>query len=218
MLRRAIAQNIDALDDGWLTFKKHRLGSVVYNERFPPTRYALFTRDYLFAPLRQRGIVGLKEIGTVHHLFPDILLCASVAIPGVVYVATAEPEYIWLRVVVCVESLVCGTISTLADGMLLYQSTDKNNRIGLIGYDRVTSITHVLTLAIIALYRTLSLFISYRQFIMGLMIGIVSLFFFHRRLYFSYVEQNWANARFCARVWHVGGIISSLIILAPSFC
>ena len=177
----------------------------------------IFTSDYVFLPLKQRGVVGLKEIGTVHQMFPDIILCTFLATPGLIYIVSATYEPIWLRVLVCVESLVCGVVATVADGMLLYQSTDATNRIGLIGYDRITSMIHVQTLIMVALYRAFWSYISSLQFALALAIGLVSLFFFHRRLYFSYVEQEWEKARFCARVWHIGGIISSTIILAPRF-
>ena len=191
--------------------------TIIFNENFPPAKFPILSMEYLLLPFKQRGLVGLREIGTIHQLFPDVFLCTCLSIPGIMYLVTASSEPIWLRGLICAESLLCGVVSTLADGLLLYQSKDSSNRNGILGLDRVTSVIHIFTLIIMVIYRTMGSYISHVQLALALVVTLPSLFYFHRRLYFSFVEQDWKKARFCARIWHIGGTLASLILFLPKF-
>ena len=128
------------------------------------------------------------RIGTEHGPL-DILLCACLGFPGLVYAMTATNERLWLRACVAVEFLMVGLASVLADGLLLKQSTGASNRDGLLFIDRKTSVVHVLTLLGMFIYRGVSGHASAAQLGIAVAIGVVSLATFHGRLYYTFVEQ-----------------------------
>lgn len=171
---------------------------------------------YLMLPLRRRGCVGLKEIGTQHTTL-DVFLCACLGVPGLVYAFTAHNELAWLRLLVAVEFFVISFTSVLADGMLRGQSMDASSRDGWMVYDRKTAVMHILTLIAVFIYRGVEGHASRGQLGIAVALGLVSLAIFHRRLHYTFVEQRWRPARICARLWHVGGTVAPLIGLLPRF-
>ena len=190
----------------------------IWNPDFPPIIVEnIFSNDYLTLPIKRRGVVGLKEIGTIHHLFPDVFLCACLAIPGPIYLFACINEPLWLRVIVCLECIITGGVSVVADGFLAKQSTDDSNRQGMLKFDRLTSVFHINMLVAMLIYRSVNNFMSPVQLVISLTLAIGSLFFFHRRLYDTFVEQNWIKARMDARFWHIGGTIASSLALAPKW-
>ena len=72
----------------------------------------------MVSPLRRRGYVGLKEIGTEHEYFPDIFLCACLGTPGIFYAIVAVEDPLWLRIVIAIENAIIGLVSVIADGCL----------------------------------------------------------------------------------------------------
>lgn len=171
---------------------------------------------YLMLPLRRRGCVGLKEIGTLHTAL-DVALCVCLGVPGLVYAFTAHNELVWLRLLVAVEFFVVSFTSVLADGMLRGQSMDASSRDGWMVYDRKTAVMHILTLIAVFIYRGVEGHASRGQLGIAVALGLVSLAIFHRRLHYTFVEQQWRPARICARLWHVGGTVAPLIGLLPRF-
>ena len=168
------------------------------------------------SPLRRRGCVGLKEIGTEHEYFPDIFLCACLGTPGIFYAIVAVEDSLWLRIVIAIENAIIGLVSVIADGCLYTMSSDDSNRIGLLDIDRITSVIHFSVFLAVVIYRLLANLISVLQFIVTLLICLLSMLFFHRRLYFSFVEQDWRN-RDHARLWHIGIVVTSFVAFAPKF-
>lgn len=189
----------------------------VWNRNYPPIRYSFGTWSYIVSPLRRRGCVGLKEIGTEHEYFPDIFLCACLGTPGIFYAIVAVEDPLWLRIVIAIENAIVGLVSVIADGCLYTMSSDDSNRNGLLDVDRITSGIHIFVLLAVVIYRLLANLMSTLQFIVALLIGLLSIIFFHRRLYFSFVEQDWRKARDHARLWHIGGVATSFVALAPKF-
>ena len=160
--------------------------------------------DYLSKPLLLRGSVGLKEIGTEHPYFPDVLLCSLLGAPGVVLFFTHHSSLsLGLRSWVLIESVVVGAASTYADGLL---NED------YLWVDQKTSVVHVLTWASL-----LSYYLGPRldpAMATSLAAGaILSLAIFHRRLHETYCKRNWRAARWCARLWHIGGFIFPLALV-----
>ena len=187
------------------------------NPNYPPIRSASTSMfGYLMLPLRRRGCVGLKEIGTQHTTL-DVFLCACLGVPGLVYAFTAHNELAWLRLLVAVEFFVISFTSVLADGMLRGQSMDASSRDGWMVYDRKTAVMHILTLIAVFIYRGVEGHASRGQLGIAVALGLVSLAIFHRRLHYTFVEQRWRPARICARLWHVGGTVAPLIGLLPRF-
>ena len=96
--------------------------------------------EYLRRPLRLRGIVGLKEIGTRHKLVPDVVLCLLLGLPGVVlfglgHRTSLSPPF---RTFVLAESVATAAVSAYADGLLHEE---------YLWVDQKTSVVHVLTWA-----------------------------------------------------------------------
>lgn len=184
---------------------------------YPPIQYSFRTWQYIVAPLRRRGCVGLKEIRSEHEWFPDVFLCACLGTPGIFYAIVSVHDPLWLRIVIAIENAIVGIVSVIADGCLYTMSSDDSNRNGLLDVDRVTSLFHIAVLIAIVIYRLMADLMSPLQFIIAILVGLFSIVFFHRRLYFSFVEQDWRKARDHARLWHVGGVTASFVALAPKF-
>ena len=198
------------------TAQHQRCQQDAVNPLYPPTTATFFSREYFTLTLyrRRRRAVGLREIGTQHTLL-DILLCACLGVPGLVYAATATADPPWLTVCVAIEFIITSVVSVLADGMMLTMTADSSNRDGIIYLDRITSAVHVICLVILFVYRSANGFVSLTRLAVATAIGIASLSLFHRRLYFIFVEQQWRPARTYARLWHVGGTIAPLVALSP---
>ena len=77
--------------------------TIAHNPDFPPCK-AKGMREYLQLSVTQRGVVGMKEIGTKHGPL-DVALCACLGVPGIVYAATATKEPLWLRILEAGSSL-----------------------------------------------------------------------------------------------------------------
>ena len=187
--------------------------TVPFNPACPPRRVQN-VRDYLLLSVKQRGCVGMKEIGTKHGPL-DVALCACLGLPGIVYAATATLEPLWLRILVAVEFIIVGAASVVADGLLLRQSTDSSNRNGLLFIDRKTAVLHTITLVGMFVYRGVGGFASPAQLGIAVGLAVPTMAFFHARLYFTFVRQEWRPARACARIWHVGGTVAPLVGLLP---
>ena len=108
-------------------------------------------------------------------------------------------------------------VSVLADELLLRQSIDDSNRDGLLSLDRITSVIHILILVGIVIFRAINDYISSLQITLAIICGLLSLFIFHRRMYFTFVEQDWKSARLHARLWHVAGSVCPLFAFLPKF-
>jgi len=186
----------------------------IFNPEYPPLSLPFFSCDYFTTTIHRRFAccVGIREIGTKHGPL-DVLLCACIGIPGVVYACTATAEPLWLRLVVAVEFAVIAAVSTIADGLMLHQSRDASNRIGLIALDRKTSVLHVAVLIGLGAYRCAAGHTSALQAGVALVLGLVALTMFHRRLYYTFVVQQWRPARTYARLWHAGATIAPLVAL-----
>ena len=186
-----------------------------WNSAYPPLKVP-FSIAYVMLPAKRRGCVGMREIGTEHGPL-DVLLCACLGTPGIVYAITAVHEPLWLRVLVAIEFSVVGAASVVADGLLARQSTDDSNRDGLLKVDRVTSAVHIPFLAAMFIYRGAAGHASPAQLAIAVGLAVLSLATFHARLYYTFVEQRWRPARLCARLWHVGGMVAPLLGLLPRF-
>jgi hypothetical protein len=120
-------------------------------------------------------------------------------------------------VFVAIEFCIVGLTSVLSDGLLLYQSKDSSNRVGLLYLDRKTASFHAIFLLGLFLYRGVGGYASPLQLCIALVLGAASLATFHARLYYTYVEQRWRPARRYARLWHIGAVATSLLGLVQRF-
>ena len=163
--------------------------------------------NYLRRPLRLRGIVGLKEIGTRHKLVPDVVLCLLLGLPGVVlfglgHRTSLSPPF---RTFVLAESVATAAVSAYADGLLHEE---------YLWVDQKTSVVHVLTWAGV-LWRLGPQLEAGTAAALSASAAIC-LAVFHRRLHETYVVRDWQAARWCARLWHIGGLVVPLALVLAS--
>ena len=187
----------------------------VFHPDYPPTTCPFPSFEYFQLTLKRRNCVGMREIGT-QHTFLDVFLCATLCTPGVLYLSLPNPDPLPLRIAVLVECLIVTVVSVIADGFLLHQSADESNREGLLWIDRKTAVLHMLTVPLIVIYRLTSGYITLTQFLLPLAFSTLAIAAFHRRVYCTFVEQDWRKARFWGRVWHVGGSLAPVLAFIPS--
>jgi hypothetical protein len=156
-------------------------------------------------PFRRRGCVGLKEIGTKHDVFPDVVLCIALGLPGIILFAAIPQLKLWVRCVVLIESIVVAATSTIADGMLYEE---------YLPVDRKTSVGHIIIWGCLLAF--FAKCVDTVWIMLLVLLAVSSLAIFHARMHFTFVVQDWKTARNCARAWHIAGsaVPMALVLLA----
>jgi len=186
------------------TNAKQYLGAI----RYEPV-YNCTTRQYWRLPWQRRGCVGLVEIGTVHAGW-DVFLCCMLGAPGVFFFVYCRGKHwdfhcpLWLRAAILIESVITATASAIADGLLQEQH---------LWIDRRTSVLHILSWLGLLGYFASTERITRLHVMLLLLLGSLSAVFFHVRMYYTYVEQKWMQARFFARTWHIMGCAIPMLLL-----
>jgi hypothetical protein len=149
--------------------------------------------------------VGLKEIGTVHEVFPDMVLCVALGLPGIVLFVAIPQLKMWVRCVVLIESIIVAAVSTIADGMLYEE---------YLPVDRKTSVGHIIIWGCLLVF--FAKCVHKVWIVLLALLAVSSLTIFHARMHFTFVVQDWKTARNCARAWHITGaaVPLALVLLA----
>ena len=167
---------------------------------FIPTLYAIV--HYVIEPFRIWDDVGLKEIGTVHELFPDVILCALQGIPAIYLAVELVELQLWIRIIFAMEGMALSTTSVIADGLLFEQ---------YMTIDEITATIYILSLLTLFYNFINCLPVLWSVAIAGM--GMINLVFFHSRVHYSSVKRDWMTSRRFARLWHVGGIVVPTIFV-----